>query len=326
MPSRLACCACSLLAFTAQAHVVRFQFLVPDQIARSDGGAAVLQWLAGPDPTGAAEFSLYAARDAIPPFGTPRFDATIDANSRPPVDGILAWDVSALSPGCYQPFAQVDDQTEGTTWRPAEGIIAVGPNDGGHVPPALWVLSSASQPVSPDGGLSLRVRIDDPDDASSVSVHWVHSDGGSGLIGAPLRVVKGGATVSVGVSPSAVPPGEGSYLRLDVQSDDGQTCSAWWGGRLVPVVSSSADAGAADAGSAKTQPVGCGCGARGPGGLALLTLLRGLTARRPPPAARRSTACEPTHRKRESGRWRRAPKSLYRKTSRWLSYLPSWPY
>ena len=138
-----------LMCAVVEAHVVPFRFVVPDGVGtRADGGVVAVQWTAGPDPTGAAEFSLYASRNGTAPFAVPRYDATIDATSRVPVDGVRGWDARALPPGCYQPFAQMDDQIEGTTWRRAEGLIAIGLADGGNAPPAVWVSSVADTPVA----------------------------------------------------------------------------------------------------------------------------------------------------------------------------------
>ena len=276
---RLAGCAGMLLATAALGHVVKFQFLVPDGTARSSGGVAVVQWLAGPDPTGSAEFSLYAARDGIPPFGIPRYDATIDATSRVPVDGIQAWDVGAIAPGCYQPFAEVDDQIEGVTWRPAPGMLSV-TTDGGNVPPVLWVSTPANAPS--DGGLLLSYRVDDPDDASKVSIEWVLPDGGSGLVAAELTIPLGGASANQRVSAAQLPAGESCYLRVKVRSDDGRTCTAWWSGRFT----GAADAGLPDAGSESpdagqtpSRPQGCGCSAAS-GWLALALTAGGFVRRR----------------------------------------------
>ena len=265
---RLAGCAAALLASAAWAHLVKFQFVVPDGTARASGGAASLQWIAGPDPTGAAEFSLYASRDGIPPFGVPRYDVTIDATSRAPIDGVKAWDVAGVPAGCYQPFAEVDDQVEGVTWRPAQGMVSVSGEDGGNFPPVLWVTTPPNQPG--DGGLLLSYRVDDPDDASKVTIEWVRVDGGTGVVASELAVPLGGANASHLVSPSQLPAGESCFLRVRVRSDDGRTCTAWWTGRLTGIDAGSPGA-APDAGQTPSRPQGCGCGAA-PGWVALASL------------------------------------------------------
>ncbi|MBS1153591.1 MAG: hypothetical protein H6Q89_5289 [Myxococcaceae bacterium] len=255
------------LVSTVSAHVVPFVFLAPDGVTGADdGGRAVVRWLAGPDPTGAAEFSLYASRDGTAPFARPRYDATVDATSRPAFDGLTLWNTRGLSPGCYQPFAEVNDLSEGISWRVANGVVVVAPTDAGNVPPALWVLSPANEPVLPNGNLPLRYQVLEPDDPSSVSVFWGLPDGGGARVAGGLAVPPGG-TVATVILPAAEIPAGGAWLRFEVLSADGRSCSTWWGGRFEPKGQSAADdggtadGGAADAGDTKGQPRGCGCGA-----------------------------------------------------------------
>ncbi len=272
--ARLVAALCALMGPVASAHAVRFQFVVPDGAARSTGGQAVVQWLAGPDPTGSAEFSLYASRGGIPPFGAPSYDATLDATSRVPVDGVFAWDVAGVPPGCYQPFAEVDDQVEGVTWRPAPGILAVAPADGGNLPPVIWVTTPANEPVSADGGLRLSYRVEDPDDATRVSIEWVQADGGSGVIAAGLGAPSGSTGASVLIAPAKLPAAESCFLRVKAQSDDGRSCTVWWTGRLTGAAPPDGGQGGGppDAGQTPNRPQGCGCGAA-PDALAFTSLL-----------------------------------------------------
>lgn len=287
-----------LAAATAHAHVVNFDFVEPSGAGNvSSGDTYTLQWLDTFDTTGMTKFELYAARGGVSPFATP-LDASVEITDasvaiNDPLD-LYRWKLSGVEPGCYQPFSLVHDPQEGTSARPAAGVVTVAPSDGGNVPPSLWFTTVTTARPDDAGNLSLEVDYQDPEDKGSLKLEWFATDHDGGLLAMGLPLPQGGGRVSYSF-PLAFLPGPGSYfVRAIAHSDDGRDCQVWWGGSVyVGGSDAGVDAGTADDGGtpdggnpAPTPPHGCGCGTAG-ASLAFLAwalvLVRSSRARACPP-------------------------------------------
>jgi len=275
-----------LFPLVARAHTFAFDFVTPSGIGtRTDGGSTAVQWVDGPDPNDLAALTLYASRNGITPFLPSSKDAQFGPVGIKVSDpaNVAVWDATAYPPGCYQPFAEMVDQIEGTTMRPSTGLITVNPTDGGNLPPAIWVLNQGFEKPNPDGGnFALRLRVVDPDDVGEVSIRWSDGADAGGTIVQGLPTSDGGGTLTYGFNPAVLPKASVYFLQVEVTAFDGQRCNVWWSGYLPGALAADAgepdaraDAGmaAADAGPGPSPPPrGCGCGLGG-GPMALLALL-----------------------------------------------------
>lgn len=269
-------------AAAAQAHTFTFDFVSPSGVgAKTDGGFTVLQWVDGPDPNMLAALTMYAARNGISPFAPAPKDVQFGPVGIPLSDplNLVVWDATAVPPGCYQPFAMMVDQIEGTTLRPSSGIITVVPTDGGNVPPALWILN---QPFErpPDGGtFGMRIKVDDPDDVGALTLRWSNGADAGGVVVAGLPTADGGGTLTYAIDLKQLPPAQTYYFQAEVKAFDGQQCAVWWNGYLPGLAAPmEADAGTdggtdggtpSDGGPPVAGPRGCGCST---GGAPLLAL------------------------------------------------------
>ena len=267
-----------LTPLVARAHYFTFDFVTPSGVGtRTDGGFTVLQWVDGADPNGLAELTLYAARNGISPFVVAARDAQFGPQAIPVNDptNLAVWDARAVPPGCYQPFALMVDQIEGTTVRPSSGLVSVGPLDGGNLPPAIWVLNQDFEKPPTDGGsFALRLKVDDPDDVGEVTIRWSDGADAGGTVVQGLPTSDGGGTLTYAFNPRVLPRASVYYLQAEVRGHDGQRCSVWWGGYLPAnaMVDAGVDAGSGDAGTgggaggggeSPPPPKGCGCGEPG---------------------------------------------------------------
>lgn len=280
-------CLLVVLATAASAHVVGFTFFTPSGLdGRTDGGAFTLSWTDGPDSIGTAAFTLHAARNGTPPFRLPTADVDLETTPRlvPDLADTFRWDARAVAPGCYQPFARMTDPEEGVTFRPAEGLVTVSPDDGGNRWPVAWVLTASQEQPSDAGTLNLRVAYDDPDDALQLTVRWASVDAG-GTLAAGLPLTPGRGETTYAVNPAFIAAAGPLYLQVEVTSADGHACSTWWSGTLLlagaGAIDGGGDAGSSGAGGGSggagggggaAQP-GCGCAAAPLFGPALLLLL-----------------------------------------------------
>lgn len=284
-------------------HTFAFDFVTPSGVGtKTDGGFTVIQWVDGPDPNDLAKLTVYAARDGIAPFQPGRLDAQFGPMGIPLSDplNLVVWDARAVPPGCYQPFAVMVDQIEGTTLRLSTGLVTVVPTDGGNVPPALWVLNQPSEAPTDAGMFGVRIKVDDPDDVSTIAIRWSNGADAGGTVVAGLPVPDGGGTLTYAINPRFLPPAQAYYLNVEVTAFDGQRCNVWWSGYLRGVLpppdAGSPDAGPGDAGEdggppsdggpPGPMPRGCGCSAGGAeaGLLALgvwLRLMGRIRGRRP---------------------------------------------
>lgn len=277
-----------LWAAAAGAHTFAFDFITPSGAGtRTDGGVTVIQWVDGPDPNDLAKLTLYAQRNGIAPFGVGVKDAQYGPMGIPVSDplNLAVWDATGLPTGCYQPFALMVDQIEGTTLRLSTGVVTVAPADGGNVPPALWVLNQPGEKPSDAGTLGLRIKIDDPDDRGTLAIRWSNGADAGGMVVSGLPVPDGGGTVTYAVDPRFLPPAQTYYFEAEVTSFDGQVCAVWWSGNVAGSIPAAPDAGGGDAGvdagmdpsdggPPVNPPRGCGCSAGGgPVGLLVLALL-----------------------------------------------------
>lgn len=269
-----------LAPFAAHAHYFAFDFVTPSGVGtRTDGGFTAVQWVDGADPNGLAELTLYASRNGISPFVLASKDTQFGPLAIPVNDpaNIVLWDARAVPPGCYQPFALMIDQIEGTTVRPSTGLVTVGPLDGGNIPPAIWVLNQDFEKPPPDGGnFGLRLKVDDPDDVGEVSIRWSDGRDGGGTLVQGLPTSDGGGTLTYAINTATLPLAPVYYLQVEIRGFDGQLCNVWWGGYLpgrseadagIDAGSDDAgvvdDAGTPDGGVVVTPPKGCGCGTSG---------------------------------------------------------------
>jgi uncharacterized protein (TIGR03382 family) len=271
-----------LLPFAALGHYFAFDFVTPSGVGtRTDGGFTAVQWVDGADPNGLAELTLYASRNGISPFVLAPKDVQFGPPAIPVNDptNVAFWDARAVPPGCYQPFALMVDQIEGTTVRPSVGLITVGPLDGGNMPPAIWVLNQDFEKPPTDGGnFALRLKVDDPDDVGEVTLRWSDGADAGGTIVQGLPTSDGGGTLTYSFSPRALPPATVYYLHAEIRGFDGQRCDVWWGGYLPgsAAVDAGVDAGTdagfedagvidggADGGGEILPPKGCGCSQSG---------------------------------------------------------------
>ncbi len=267
-----------LSAFAARAHTFAFDFVTPSGLGvRTDAGFTAVQWVDGPDPNDLAEVTLYASRNGIAPFILSAKDVQFGPPSIPVSDplNVVAWDARAVAPGCYQPFAVMSDQIEGTTMRPAFGLVTVGPTDGGNLPPAIWILNQDFEKPPTDGGsFALRLKVDDPDDVGEVTIRWSDGADAGGTVVQGLPTSDGGGTLTYAFNPRVLPRATVYYLQAEVRGHDGQRCSVWWGGYLPAnaMVDAGVDAGSGDAGTgggaggggeSPPPPKGCGCGESG---------------------------------------------------------------
>ncbi len=290
---------CLLFAGAAQAHLVAFDFIAPSGAGQvSDGGVYALRWVDSVDSTGMTVFELYAARGGVGPFAS-GLDASVEVTQASvaiddPLD-LFLWDTRGLEPGCYQPYALVHDPIEGTSARPAAGVVTVAPTDGGNVPPSLWFVTVPSTQPDDAGNLALELDYEDPEDPGTLALEWYGSDHDGGALASGLPLPQGGGHFAYTL-PRALLPGPGSYfLRAVAHSQDGRDCAVWWGGFVwVPGgdggvdagadagtdAGDAADAGQPDAGTTPPPPSrGCGCDAAG-GAFGLLGLIRAVLRRR----------------------------------------------
>jgi hypothetical protein len=273
----------TLLASAAHAHVVNFDFVEPSGAGNvADAGSYTLQWLDSYDSTGMTKFELYAARSGVGPFAT-GLDASVEITSasisiNDPLN-LYLWDLTQVEPGCYQPFALVHDPLEGTSARPAAGVVTVAPADGGNVPPSLWFTTVTGAQPDDAGNLSLEVDYQDPEDPGTLELDYFGSDHDGGTLAQGLPLPKGGGRVAYSF-PLVFLPHPGSYfVRAVAHSNDGRDCQVWWGGSIfVPGDAGSTDdagfdagqdagepfdGGTPDGGTTPTPNKGCGCGAGG---------------------------------------------------------------
>lgn len=277
----------------AAAHVVPFVFTAPSGAGeRAMADAAGLQWSAD-DPQDIADFTLWAVQGTAAPFAEPPKNVAIMPGAQAvssPLQ-VFSWDTRGVTPGCYQPFAEVHDPIEGRSLRLAPGVIGVGPSDGGNQPVVAWIAGTGAHGADPDGGFTLEFQVLDPDDAPVVSVRYL------------TATLDAGGTLATGLDPGSgtfivdtrqLLPSAGWYLELVAQTPS-SSCAVWFQGELLPAPPVAADdagtpgsdagddAGAPDAGTMRPPPPGCGCaGAEGSaaGGLATLWLLRRRLKRR----------------------------------------------
>lgn len=255
----------------ALAHYVPFDFIAPSGLGqRTDGGFTALQWADG-DFVDQATVRIYAQRSGLHPFEAPRRDVALTDAGLPVKDprNVVPWDARALDAGCYQPFAEVIDEIEGITTRPAGGIVAVGNAT------AVWVLNPVGDGFDA-GTFSFRFAVDEPDDPSTFAIGWLSgtTDAGGELV-RELPLNKGGGTASYTVQLSRLPPLDTYYLWVESRSADGSTCRVFWNGHLAGpgVPSSGFDAGSSDAGvTVPPAPGGCGCGSAPSWSIALAAL------------------------------------------------------
>ena len=305
-----------LAPLAARAHFFTFDFVTPSGVGvRTDGGFTAVQWVDSPDPTDLADVTMFAARNGIAPFTPGTKDVQFGPLAIPLSDpgNVVFWDARAVAPGCYQPFAQMDDRVEGRSLRPSAGLITVGPIDGGNLPPAIWVLNQDYEKPPLDGGnFALRMRVDDPDDRGEITLRWADGADGGGTLVQGLPIADGGGTLTYAFNPRGLPPAGAYYLQVEVKGFDGQRCATWWGGFLPG--NAAADAGDADAGVEDagvldggadggenlTPPRGCGCGQSGSPLPLLAALVFGwlhararVAARREQSATRAGCACSP---------------------------------
>ncbi len=260
-----------LFPVVGSAHYFAFDFVTPSGIGvRTDAGFTAVQWVDGPDPNDLATLTLYAARNGISAFLPAPKDAQFGSAGIPVSDpsNVALWDARAVSPGCYQPFALMSDQIEGTTFRTSAGLITVNPLDGGNLPPAIWVLNQDFEKPPKDGGsFALRLKVEDPDDVGQVAIRWFDGEDAGGTVVQGLPTPKGGGTLTYAFNPSRLPEATVYYLQVEVTGFDGQQCAVWWGGYLPGSLAidggTGADAGGealeSDGGQNLVALKGCGC-------------------------------------------------------------------
>jgi hypothetical protein len=274
----------------AAAHVVPFDFIAPSGAGeRTVDDAAGVQWSAS-DPMDIADFTLWAVRGTAAPFVEPPKDVAVMSGARAVNDPlqVYSWDTHGVTPGCYQPFAEVHDPIEGRSLRLAAGIIGVGPSDGGNQPVVLWLGGSGVHRADADGGFTLQFQVLDPDDDPQLIVRYLTAtlDGG-GTLATGLRADSGTFVVDT----HQLLPAAGWYLQIEAQTPS-STCAAWFQGELLPPLPNgdddagvadagppTADAGQPDAGTAPAPRASCGCANAG-GSVAIWLAALGLMRRR----------------------------------------------
>jgi hypothetical protein len=288
--------AALLFPLASAAHIVSYDFVTPAGAGnRADGGAiAVLTWQDGPDTLGSASFSLYANRAGMGPFDVPKTDAGIvrisaDIRVDDPVN-VYSWNATGVTPGCYQPFANMHDPAEGESYRIGIGNVTVFV-PGQNIPPSIWIDTSQFELPDSAGRMTVKYKVDEPDDASKVTLRWMNiSTRQMGVIATDLPVPQGGGTGQRVFDVRCLEPGKGYYVLAEVVSEDGRSCEAFWPSYFVmsndydggPIACEPADAGsdagAGGGGGGAPPPGGCHCGEIPGGELAALAGL--LIARR----------------------------------------------
>jgi hypothetical protein len=288
-----------LFASLARAHALAFDFVEPDGAGeRTDGGFYTLTWLDGPDPSGSTLVRFHATRPALLPWGMPDGGVTVDITS-----GAVAiadnanayqWDATQVAAGCWQPWATMSDPIEGASTIPARGLVTV--VNGANVPPSVWVTNPVGAAPTDAGIFSVTFFVDDPDDATLVTLEAQQSTGAPRRLATDLPFTSGGGAGSFPVD--VAPLGGGVwFLHALVRNADGGSCDAWWPGALyLSGVDAGVDAGVPDSGSGggaggsggsggagggggDGQPPG-GCGCTSTGSFGLLALLAGFLSRR----------------------------------------------
>jgi hypothetical protein len=277
-----------LLATAAQAHAVAFDFVDPDGAGnRTDGGLYLVSWIDGPDPAGTTLVRLHASRPSLLPWGEVDGGATVDITpggvAVADSNDTYLWDTAGVAAGCWHPWARMTDPIEGSSTIVSRGLVTV--VNSGNVPPSVWVTNALAETASDAGIFSLRFEVDDPDDATTVTLEAQQSTGAPRRLATDLPFPVGGGNGSFPVDIAQLGGGVW-YLHATVRDADGGTCDSWWPGALYLNGASDAgvDAGAPDSGSGgagggtggaggggEAPPKSCGCGATG--GFSLVALL-----------------------------------------------------
>lgn len=280
-----------LIATSAAAHgAVGFDFTWPLGVGNaSDGGVATLRW--SDDGADDTTFTLWVSRAAVPPL----LETDLPPSGMEKISGTLtsldtadafAWDVSAVAPGCYQPFVLLEDL--GVTYlRTAKGKVTVAGS--GSAPPAIWLDHALEESTVTGGHFDIRVLVSDPEDSSTVTLKYGAGRRPSSLevIADSLRAPDGGGAFTHRFDTSALPNGEYALLA-EVSADGGRSCATYLPFTLYVINSADGgtdggrgtDAGAPDGGGAgreKKTPtvpeVGCAVGWSSSFGLLALVLL-----------------------------------------------------
>lgn len=254
----------------ARAHAVSFDITRPAGAGnRTDAGVFVFAWTDGPDPAGTTLVRLFASRPSLAPWGA--VDGGVELTVTPGAIAIadptnaFAWDSAGAAPGCYQPWARLTDPLEGASTIAASGLVTV--SGAGNVPPSVWITNAADATASDAGQFDLTFSVDDPDDATFVTLEAQTPTGSPLRLATDLPVPLGGGTGSFPVSTSGLDAGVW-YLHASVRSGDGGTCDAWWPGSLyvrAPSSDAGVDAGAPDSGLPDGGDAGAGGGTGGGG-------------------------------------------------------------
>jgi hypothetical protein len=185
------------------------------------------------------------------------------------------------------------DPIEGSSTIVSRGLVTV--VNTGNVPPSVWITNALAETSSDAGIFSLRFEVDDPDDATLVTLEAQQSTGTPRRLATDLPFPSGGGSGSFPVDVAALGGGVW-YLHALVRDGDGGTCDAWWPGALYlnGAADAGVDAGARDSGNGGAggsgeggsggggaPPGTCGCGtAPGFSGLVALVLALRLRLRR----------------------------------------------
>ncbi len=287
----------ALLAFAvwaaslpAAAHGLYFRFRAPAGAGNHpDGGVAAIAW-DDLDTDGFAWTSLYAVKDgvnliAIPTPGAPSMVPLSSARlpTRELPDAI-SWDVRGVRPGCYQPYAFVEDPGYEVVYATGPGLITVSGPDNVH--PSVWIDNPPGDGPAANGRFALKLTAQDPDDGMTVSAYAVDESNVTLPLGSLPALPAGTHAVTLEVDTAGLAPGT-YQLMADVRSSDGARCASFWkalltlrpgdgeepaptGPRRVPH-----DAGWLDA----AEPVAPSCGAL-PGSAVPLAALLWAAARR----------------------------------------------
>ncbi len=254
----------------------RYTGNVPD-----DAGLFPLQWTDQESIGGMATARLMVTSRAWGPFGLPDGSVLLPVTDAIPLSSptdFADWDSRDAGPGCWQPYADIDDPIEGRQVSKAEGRIST---LGG---PAVWVTTPLGAQPDDAGRLLLAWEIDSAL-PTLTSIEWYSADGEHGTVVAGLPVGGGQRTSAYSVDVARLPP-KPAWLYLVLSSDAG-ACDAWWSGYVnrAPVDDAGVvDGGVPDAGvvadaGGEGPRGGCGCSSDGgPLMVVLMVVMLGRTA------------------------------------------------
>lgn len=252
-----------------------FEIALPRYVGNvpDDAGLFPLQWTDQESIGGMATARLMVTSRAWGPFGVPDGSVLLPVTDAIPLASptdFADWDSRDAGPGCWQPYADIDDPVEGRQVSKAQGRIST------LGAPAIWVTTPLAAQPDDAGRLLLGWEIDSAS-ASVTHIEWYTVDGEHGTVVAGLPLSAGRRTSAYSVDVARL-PAKPTWLYLVLSSDAGW-CDAWWSGYVNrgPVQEAGVDDGgvrdagvAGDAGGDGPRG-GCGCSASG--GPLLLVLI-----------------------------------------------------